>query len=159
MSYNITGVDLDLADDRHYSDYIVRVALRDGKVWTLMLEESRIDRTLEQMRELKSSLEQQLGQAKLFQQGGDQDWRRRSTNLLRNVNLYLSDVMSEVKRLDREEYEETAAGERDRWKSVCGLLVDLMGDHAALGLITLPGDVTAAQWGALRLEKKMKAAA
>ncbi|MBG6106623.1 hypothetical protein [Frigoribacterium sp. CG_9.8] len=159
MSYNITSNDLDLADDRTYEDYIVRSAFQDGKIWTLMLEPEHIDRTHESILKIKSSLEQQLGQAKLFQKGGDENWRRRITNLLRMTETYIADVKSEVKRLDREEYRESAEGERDRWKSIAGLLVDLLHANPALKLIQTPAGMNAAEWGTIRTEKREQAAA
>lgn len=160
MSFNITAADLDRADDKQYTDYIVKTAMRDGKLWALMLEEERVDRTQELMRDLKSSIEQQLGQAKLFQSGGEVDWRRRTTNLLRRVETYLADVKAEVKRLDHEEQEESVGGERDRWRSIAGALVDLLAGNPALALIQLPaGNFTAAEWAELRAAKREQAAA
>jgi hypothetical protein len=154
MPFKPNAVDLDMADDRMYQDFMIREGFRDGKVWILFLEPERIDRTVELMRNTKSSLEQQLGSANRTQNGGEPEWRKRTLNLLRIVDNYLLDARGEVKRLDAEEREESAEGERDEWQRLAGLLVDLLGDNPALNFITLPNsETTAAQWSTLRSEK------
>lgn len=156
--FTLTGVDLDLADDRAYQDYMTRDGFRDGRVWTLFLAPERVDRTLELIRNTKSSLEQQLGFATRTQEGGDPDWRKRTVNLLRIVETYLAEVRSEVKRLDAEERNESAEGQLEQWKRVAGLLVDLLVDNPALDFITLPsGVMTAAEWAERRAEKAASA--
>jgi hypothetical protein len=155
LAFKPKGADLDVADDRTYSDYITQQGFRDGKVWVLLLEPERIDRTLELLVGTKASIEQQLGEAKTAQAPGYAGWRKRTLNLLRMVNTYLTDVKGEIKDLDNEEREGSAVGERDEWRRICGLLVDLLADNPALGLITMPtsGGITAAEWSQLRATK------
>ncbi|MGN6324513.1 hypothetical protein [Pseudolysinimonas sp.] len=157
----VEGVDLDLADDRMYCDLMVKRAFRDGKVWTLMLDPVRVDRTLELIRRTKASIEEQLGFANRTQGGGEPLWRKRTVHLLGTVNTYLADAKDVVKRLDEEEELPAMRAERDRWMEVAGLLVDLFHEHPALDLIVLPvNNMTASQWAAARTESiEQKAAA
>lgn len=155
MTYKVTRENLDRFEDPQYVDILKAEAMRSGEVWQIFLEPERVDRTLEVVRDLKASLEQQLGQARLFQNGGDPQWRVRTVRLLRRVDIYLSDVKAEIKRLDREEFQESAAGERDRWRNIAGTLVDLLSGNPALDLITLPiDDITAAEWADIRGAKR-----
>lgn len=158
MAFKPNALDLDMADDRLYQDYMTREAFRDGKVWVLFLEPERVDRTVELLRATKSSLEQQLGTARRNQNGGEPEWRRRTLNLLRLVETYLADARSEVKRLDAEEREESAEGQLDEWKRFAGLLVDVLYGNPALEFTSVPGtNMTAAKWAELRAEKVAKA--
>lgn len=163
MSYNITATDLDLADDRQYQDYMIKTAFHDGKTWSLMLEPERIDRTAEMIFSVRASLEQQLGAVKKELGGGDPGWRKRTLNLLRRVNIYQSDVKAEIKRLDREEADEGAAAERDRWKEIAATLGGLLRGNPALELVLTPvnnGQVTSvAEWLEIRSSKAQGAAA
>lgn len=151
---NPTGVDLDLMDDRDYSDTMVKGAFRNGAIWELMLDPDRIDRTLELIHNTKSSLELQLGHAKRTQNGGEPMWRKRTLTLLRIVNTFLTEARTEAKRLDQEEREESVEVEMTAWKALAGQLVDLMPNHPVLRGLPLPyGHMTVAEWAALRAEK------
>ncbi|WP_025157257.1 hypothetical protein [Leifsonia aquatica] len=155
QAINIEAADLDGADDRRYQDILTKVALHDGRVWTLMLEPERIDRTNEQLRALKSSLERQLGYAKRFQKGGVPEWRKKVTNLLAHVETYLADISGEMKRLDREELQESAVGELEEWKGIAEKLAELLVDDPMLETIRLPrGRMTVAEWVELRAERR-----
>lgn len=160
MTFNITRTDLDLADDRRYQDHLIRSAFNDGKTWGLMLEPERIDRTAEVIFDLRASLERQLGAAKEQQGGGDPLWRRRTLNLLHKVNTYQADVKSEIKRLDKEEADEGASGERDRWREIAATLAGLLRGNPALDLVLIPvvdGEVVSvAGWLDIRDEKAEK---
>ena len=154
LAFAPKGVDLDIADDREYVDYMLKRAFREGAVWELCLHEARIDRTVELLKNTKSSMEQQLGAAKREQKGGNPTWRKNTLNLLRLVNTFLSEAKAEQKRLDDEEREDSAEAELEEWQRVCGQIVDLFLDNPALELVELPGyPMTAGEWARRRSAK------
>jgi hypothetical protein len=159
MSFNITGNDLDLMEDRQYSDAIVKTGMRDGAIWSLMLEEERIDRTAELLKSVKVSLLNQLVHANQFQQGGEADWNRRTKGLLSVVDVFYTEVKNEVKRLDAEEREESAVAHMGEWKRLCFNLVEKLPDSALDGLYLPDTAMTLIEWRDMRVARKLKVAA